>query len=90
MGQKARVVRRVHQKSRSEQDAESLGAIFARRRKEKGFTLRVLADKTGLSNALISQIETGRVQEPGFRTVVKIADALCVGIKNLADLARRR
>lgn len=54
-------------------------------RELKGWTLRDLEKKTGLSNALISQIETGKVRDPGFRTVLKLADALGIPLKRLAD-----
>ena len=50
----------------------------------RGLTLRELEKRTGLSNALLSQIETGRVKDPGFRTVVKISDALRISLKRLA------
>jgi transcriptional regulator with XRE-family HTH domain len=54
----------------------TLGELIAARRKEKGWTIRKLQALTGISNALISQIETGHVKDPGFRTAVKLCDAL--------------
>jgi transcriptional regulator with XRE-family HTH domain len=51
----------------------------------KRLTLRDLEKKTGLSNALLSQIETGKVMEPGFRTIVKISRALDLSLNRLAD-----
>lgn len=45
-------------------------------RELKGWTLRDLEKVSGVSNALISQIETRKVKDPGFATVVALADAL--------------
>jgi transcriptional regulator with XRE-family HTH domain len=53
-----------------------IGELIAARRKEKGWSLRKLEALTGISNAVISQIETGHVKDPGFSTAVKLADAL--------------
>jgi transcriptional regulator with XRE-family HTH domain len=53
-----------------------LGELIAARRKERGWSLRKLEGLSGISNALISQIETGHVKDPGFRTAVKLCDAL--------------
>jgi transcriptional regulator with XRE-family HTH domain len=54
----------------------TLGELIAARRKERKWTLRKLEVLSGISNALISQIETGHVKDPGFRTAVKLCDAL--------------
>lgn len=44
----------------------SLGEYLALARELKGWSLRDLEKRTGISNALISQIEHGDVKEPGF------------------------
>lgn len=62
-----------------------MNELIALSRELKGMTLRDLEGKSGVSNALISQIETGHVKEPGFRTMVKIADALGLSLRRLAD-----
>lgn len=54
----------------------TFGELIAARRKERGWSLRKLEVLSGISNAVISQIETGHVKDPGFRTAVKLADAL--------------
>lgn len=46
-------------------------------REMKGYSLRDVAQKTGLSNAFISQLETGKA-EPSLRTAVAISK--CYGI----------
>lgn len=54
----------------------TLGELIAARRKERGWSLRKLEALSGISNAVISQIETGHVKDPGFTTAVRLADAL--------------
>lgn len=54
----------------------TLGELIAARRKERKWSLRRLEAMSGISNALISQIETGHVKDPGFTTAVKLCDAL--------------
>jgi hypothetical protein len=44
----------------------TLGELIAARRKERGWSLRKLEVLSKVSNALISQIETGHVKDPGF------------------------
>jgi len=51
----------------------------------KGWTLRDLERETGVSNAVISQIETGKVKDPGFSTVIKLARALGLPIDRVAS-----
>ena len=43
-----------------------------------------LARKTGMSTAIISQIVSGRTQDPHFSRVVRIAQALDVSLNYLA------
>lgn len=62
-----------------------LGELISLSRELKGLTMRGLEKKSGVSNQLISQIETGAVQNPGFWTVAKIAKALGLSLKRLAD-----
>lgn len=63
----------------------TLGKLIANARRDKGLTLRELEAKTGVSNALINQIERGRVRDPGFRTVARIARALKLSLRLLAE-----
>jgi len=50
-----------------------------------GLTLRELEKKTGISNALLSQIERGEVKNPSFKTVIKISAELGISLKRLAE-----
>jgi transcriptional regulator with XRE-family HTH domain len=62
-----------------------VGELIAVARECKGYTLRDLEKRTGISNALLSQIETGHVENPSWRNVVKIAKALGLKLDRLAS-----
>ena len=62
-----------------------LGELISLSRELKGWSLRELEKRCGISNALLSQIETGHVKDPGFRTVAKIAGALGLTLKRLSE-----
>ena len=62
-----------------------LGELINLSRELKKMSLRDLEKKSGVSNALISQIETGQILNPGFRTICKLAVALGVSLKRLGD-----
>lgn len=62
----------------------TLNELLAEARERKGLTLRDLEDMTGLSNALLSQIETGTILEPSFTSVVKISKALGLSLNKVA------
>ncbi len=55
-------------------------------RQMKGLTLRELEKETGISNGLLSQMETGHVREPSFTNVVIVARALGVKLDILAKV----
>lgn len=61
-----------------------LGEMIGIARDCKGLTLRQLEKATGISNALLSQIENGHVKEPSWRNVVKIARVLDLKLNRLA------
>jgi transcriptional regulator with XRE-family HTH domain len=61
-----------------------LGELIRLSRELKGWTLRELEKRCGVGNALLSQIETGRVRDPSFGKVVKIAGALNFKLDRLA------
>jgi len=64
------------------------GELIAVARECKGWTLRDLERASGVSNALISQIETHKVRDPGFSTVVRLIDALGISMERAAETAR--
>ena len=52
-------------------------------RKQKGWTQQKLAEKTGLSFNTITKIEQGIGDSPTLKTLLKLADALDVGLDEL-------
>jgi len=40
----------------------------------RDFTLRMVEEKTSISNAYLSQLETGKVKKPSFDVVVKLCN----------------
>ena len=52
-------------------------------RKQKGWTQQKLAEKTGLSFNTITKIEQGIGDSPTLKTLIKLADALSVGLDEL-------
>ncbi|GAA4715476.1 helix-turn-helix domain-containing protein [Brevibacillus fulvus] len=54
---------------------ESIGNKIRTIRKEKGFTLEIMASKTGLSKGLLSQVERG-ISQPSLDSLWKITKAL--------------
>lgn len=67
-----------------------LGELIAVARECKGWSLRDLERVSGISNALISQIETGKVKDPGFATVVSLIDALGLTLDRAATALRSK
>lgn len=45
---------------------------FREVREEKGLTLRQVEEATGISNAYLSQLETGKIKKPSFDVVYKL------------------
>ena len=68
----------------------SLGELISVARECKGWTLRDLEKASGVSNPLISQIESGKVKNPGFSTVVRLVDALGITLDRAATSERAR
>jgi transcriptional regulator with XRE-family HTH domain len=64
-----------------------LGELIAIARECKGWSQRDLERETGISNAVICQIETGKVKDPGFSTVVRLVEALGISLERAASTA---
>ncbi|MGO9103018.1 MAG: helix-turn-helix domain-containing protein [Mycobacterium sp.] len=69
-------------------DAAALAQLLRRRRESLEWSRDRLGRATGLSVATVRAIETGRVREPGFFTIVAMARALGIGMSELAATAR--
>jgi transcriptional regulator with XRE-family HTH domain len=65
----------------------ALGDKILKHRRRMRMTLRSLAAKSGVSNPLICQLETGKQGNPGVATLFKLARALEVSPLLLADAA---
>lgn len=63
----------------------TLGQMIFDARLKRGLSLRGLEALSGISNPLIHQIEHGRVRDPGFRTVTRLAKALRIPLNRLAE-----
>ena len=61
---------------------KSVGKRIKFLRENKGLTQEKLAEKTGLSLDYIGKIEVN-INKPGFKTLIKIANALNVHIKEI-------
>ncbi len=67
-----------------------LGELIGIARECKGWTLRDLEKASGVSNALISQIETNAVKDPRFTTVIRLVDALGITLDRAATAERAK
>lgn len=63
------------------------GELLAICRELTGFSLRTVEDLTGISNATLSQIETGR-HKISFKNAVKLCDLYHLKLDRLADTVR--
>lgn len=50
----------------------NIGLELKRCRKHRNYTLRDVESITGISNELLSQIETGHVKSPGFMKIIRL------------------
>jgi transcriptional regulator with XRE-family HTH domain len=61
---------------------EALGALLREERRAAGLSQRELAERTGVSNAYLSQVERGR-HEPSLRVLTTVASTLGVPLQLL-------
>lgn len=66
---------------------ETLGRYLKRIRKERELTLRVVEEKTGISNAYLSQVENGKIARPSPSVLHKLAEFYDVSYEHLMRLA---
>ena len=62
-----------------------LSEIIAAERRQQGWSLRDLAVRADINFTSLHHIETGYVQEPSFRSIVRISRALGLPLKKLAE-----
>lgn len=64
-----------------------LGIRLKAARNEHGWTLRKAADRSGVPNAHISQIETGAIKQPGMTVLGRLAVAYGIPLAELLALS---
>lgn len=62
-------------------DIQDLGSRIALLRKKQGLSQSELARQAGVSRAMISDLETGQLRDPGVRKVLMVLKALGMGVK---------
>lgn len=67
----------------------TFGGYLRKLREERGWSLRDVEAMTGgkVSNAALSQLETGKVAAPSFITVHRLASVFGVSLESLAEYA---
>ena len=68
---------------------EKLGQQLRTQRRARNLTLEQLSNLAGVSKAMLSQIEQNKIN-PTVAIILKIADALNIGISELIDESQRR
>lgn len=64
-----------------------LGSFLAALRRSKGLSLRAVEAETGISNAYLSQLETGEIREPSPAHLHKLSELFEVPYETLFEYA---
>lgn len=62
--------------ARTKLDVDEIGTRIARRRKEMGLEQNEVAERSGMSRAYVSRLETGGVKSPKLGDLASVAEAL--------------
>jgi len=65
---------------------QSLGLFLSRLRRQTGWTLEELAEKTGVSDVQFGKIERGEVRQPHSGTWQRLARSLRVEVRDLQEV----
>ena len=68
------------------EDKPRLGQYLRAMREAKGLSLRQVEGKSGISNAFVSQMESGKVKQPSPVILYKLADLYGVPYESLMEL----
>ena len=60
--------------------------ILKRVRGQKKLSLRDIEKKIGISNAYLSQLENGKINEPGFFLMLRLLSLYGISVKNHGDI----
>jgi transcriptional regulator with XRE-family HTH domain len=66
---------------------KKLGSYLRRVRKERSLTLRIVEERTGISNAYLSQLENQKIGDPSPRILHKLAECYGISYERLMGLA---
>jgi len=66
---------------------QELGEYLKQIRKDRKLTLRAVEERTGISNAYISQVEGGKIVKPSPSALHRLAECYGVSYKHLMELA---
>jgi len=60
---------------------QAIGALIARRRRDKGLTLRELADAAAIGRSTLAALERGRTAELGFAKIARLCAAVDLALE---------
>lgn len=66
---------------------ETLGPYLKKVRKQRNLTLRAVEEKTGISNAYLSQVENCKIIKPSPSVLLKLANCYDISYEHLMELA---
>lgn len=69
------------------QESNNLGSFLASARQHQKLTLRAVETETGISNAYLSQLETGKIRSPSPVILRKLSDLYNVPYTTILELA---
>jgi transcriptional regulator with XRE-family HTH domain len=69
------------------QPSKNLGQMIREGRDAKGLSLRALEELTGIPNAHLSQLETGKIEQPSMALLYGVSEALDLDYSALLRLA---
>ena len=79
----------VHDTEPAEAVARTIGRRVRAGRTERGWTLDVLAQRSGVSRRMLINVEQGATN-PSIATLLRLADALGIGLPALVEPAEGR
>lgn len=68
--------------------ATQMGKILKKERERKHLSLREVEGLTGLSNALISQVENGIIKNPSFHSIVSLCTLYGLSANSMMTLSK--
>ncbi|MBD2616509.1 helix-turn-helix domain-containing protein [Nostoc punctiforme FACHB-252] len=69
------------------QELNKLGSFLASVRQHQKLTLRAVETQTGISNAYLSQLETGKIRSPSPAILRKLSDFYGISYISILELA---